>query len=49
MRIHMPIPRFIRRAALKFVLVTQNHYDKRMERAAQLAEEDYAKSVRELQ
>jgi uncharacterized protein YndB with AHSA1/START domain len=49
MRMHMPMPRFIRKAALKFVLVTQNHYDKRMELAAQLAEEDYAKLVRELQ
>jgi hypothetical protein len=46
MRMHMPIPRFLRRAALKFVLITQNHFDKRMERAAQLAEEDYAKSKR---
>jgi uncharacterized protein YndB with AHSA1/START domain len=48
MRMHMPIPRFVRRAALKFLLITQNHYDEMMVRAAQLAEEDYAKSVREL-
>jgi uncharacterized protein YndB with AHSA1/START domain len=46
MRMHTAIPRFLRRVALKFVLITQNHFDKRMERAAQLAKEDYAKSKR---
>jgi len=44
MRMHMPIPRFIRRVALKFVLITQNHFDKIMARAAQLANEEFAKT-----
>ena len=44
MRMHMRIPRFIRRAALKFVLITQNHFDKMMVRAAQLADEEYTKT-----
>jgi uncharacterized protein YndB with AHSA1/START domain len=43
-RAHMPIPRFIRRAAMKFVLLTQHHYDKAMARAAQLAEEEFTKT-----
>jgi hypothetical protein len=43
-KMHMPMPRFIRRAALKFVLITQNHYDKRMARAAQLANEEFTKT-----
>jgi uncharacterized protein YndB with AHSA1/START domain len=43
-KIHMPMPRFIRRAALKFVLITQNHYDKLMARAAQLANEEFTKT-----
>lgn len=44
MRMHMPIPRFIRKAALKFVLITQNHYDEMMVRAAQLADEEFTKA-----
>lgn len=44
MRMHMRIPRFIRRAALKFVLITQNHYDEMMVRAAQLADEEFTKA-----
>jgi len=44
-KMHMPIPRFIRRAALKFVLITQHHYDKLIARAAQLANEEFAKTT----
>ncbi|MBM3126578.1 MAG: DUF2652 domain-containing protein [Chloroflexi bacterium] len=43
-RVHMPIPRFIRRAVLKFVLLTQHHYDKAMARAAQLADEEFTRT-----
>ncbi len=43
-KMHMPIPRFIRSAALKFLLITQNHYDKLMARAAQLANEEFTKN-----
>jgi uncharacterized protein YndB with AHSA1/START domain len=43
MRMHMPIPRFIRRAGVKFVMITQNHYDEMMVRAVQLANEEFTK------
>jgi hypothetical protein len=45
MRMHMPIPRFIRRVALKFVLITQHHYDQAMARAGQLANEEFTKTA----
>jgi uncharacterized protein YndB with AHSA1/START domain len=44
-KIHIPIPRVIRRAALKFVLITQHHYDKAIARAAQLANEEFTKTA----
>jgi uncharacterized protein YndB with AHSA1/START domain len=44
MVMHMPIPRFIRRVMVRYVLVTQHHYDKALEMAAQLAGEEFAKS-----
>ncbi|HET9909128.1 MAG TPA: DUF2652 domain-containing protein [Anaerolineales bacterium] len=43
MRMHIPMPRFIRRPAVKFVLITLNHFDKMMVRAAQLAHEEFTK------
>jgi hypothetical protein len=43
-KMHMAIPRFVRRVALKFVLITQNHYDQLMARAAQLANEEFKKT-----
>ena len=47
LRMHMSIPRFIRSAALKYVLITQHHYDKAMELAAQLAGEEFIKTTGE--
>jgi hypothetical protein len=44
MRMHMPIPRFIRRPSVKFVMITLNHFDKMMARAAQLANEEFTKT-----
>ncbi|HET9907116.1 MAG TPA: DUF2652 domain-containing protein [Anaerolineales bacterium] len=44
-KMHMPLPRFIRRAALKFVLITQHHYDKLIARASQLASEEFTKTA----
>jgi len=44
MRMHMPIPRFIRSPGVKFVMITLNHFDKMMVRAAQLANEEFAKT-----
>jgi hypothetical protein len=39
----MPIPRFIRSPMVKFMLITQYHYDKAIARAAQLANEEFIK------
>jgi hypothetical protein len=44
LRMHMSIPRFIRSAALKYVLITQHHYDKAMALAAQLANEEFTRT-----
>ncbi len=44
LKMHMPIPRFIRSALLKYVLITQHHYDKAMALAAQLANEEFNKA-----
>jgi hypothetical protein len=43
----MPIPQFIRRAALKFMLITQHHYDKALALAAELAHEEFTKTKSE--
>ena len=43
-KVHMPIPRLIRSPMVKFVLITQYHYDKMMARAAQLANEEFTKT-----
>jgi len=41
---HSPIPRFIRSAMMKYVMITQHHYDKALEHAAQLANEEFTKA-----
>lgn len=43
-KMHMPIPRFMRSAALKYVLIKQHHYDKALALAAQLANEEFTKT-----
>jgi hypothetical protein len=43
-KMHMPIPRFIRSVVVKFVLITQHHYDKAMAQAVQLANEEFTKT-----
>ena len=43
-KMNMSIPRFLRSAALKYVIITQHHYDKAMALAAQLANEEFAKT-----
>jgi hypothetical protein len=43
-KMHMPIPRFIRSAMIKYVMITQYHYDKAMALAAQLANEEFTKT-----
>jgi hypothetical protein len=44
LKMHMSIPRFIRSAMVKYVMITQHHYDKAMARAAQLANEEFSKN-----
>jgi hypothetical protein len=44
LKMNMSIPRFIRSAMVKFVLITQHHYDKAMALAAQLANEEFTKA-----
>jgi hypothetical protein len=41
LKMHMPIPRFIRSPMVKYVLITQHHYDKALALAAQLANEEF--------
>ena len=43
LRMHMSIPRFIRSAALKYVMINQHHYDKALALAAELANEEFTK------
>lgn len=43
LKMHLSIPRFICSAALKYVMITQHHYDKAMALAAQLANEEFTK------
>jgi hypothetical protein len=44
MQMHMPLPRFIRRALAKMVIIGQHHYDEGMRKAAQLAGEEFSKA-----
>lgn len=43
-RMHMPLPRFIRKAGAKYVLITRAHYDRMMDRAAKMAGEEFARN-----
>jgi len=43
LKMYMPIPRFIRKAAMKFVMIDQHHFDERIKDAARMAEEEFAK------
>jgi hypothetical protein len=44
LKMHSSIPRFIRSVMMKYVLITQHHYDKAMALAAQLANEEFTKT-----
>jgi uncharacterized protein YndB with AHSA1/START domain len=44
LQMHMSIPRFIRSAMVKYMLITQHHYDKAMALAARLAGEEFTKT-----
>ncbi len=44
LKMHMPIPRFIRSPMVKYVLISHYHHDKSMALAAQLANEEFTKA-----
>jgi hypothetical protein len=44
LRAYMPLPRFIRSAAIKFVLINQHKFDKALQRATKMAAEEFAKT-----
>jgi uncharacterized protein YndB with AHSA1/START domain/class 3 adenylate cyclase len=44
LKMHMPVPHFIRSVMANYVLITLNHYDKIMALAAQLAGEEFNKT-----
>ncbi len=44
LKMHMPIPRFIRSPIVKYVLITHHHYDKALALAAKLANEEFTKN-----
>jgi len=41
---YMPMPRFLRRIGIKYVLINQHHMDERMQGAARMAGEEYKKT-----
>jgi len=41
-QMHIPLPRFVRRAMVKYVMINQHHFDVALQKAAQLAGEEYA-------
>ena len=47
MQIHMPLPRFLRRIMGRIVILGQHHYDESLQKAAQLAGEEFAKAKSE--
>jgi len=44
MKMHMPIPQFVKRIMAKYMLIKQHHMDERMKEAARMAGEEFAKS-----
>jgi hypothetical protein len=47
MKMHMPMPQFLRRIAAKFVLIYQHHMDEKMKDAARMAKEEFEKAKSE--
>jgi hypothetical protein len=46
-KVHMPLPRFIRSAMMKRMMVSQHHHDQALALAAQLANEEFNKTKHE--
>jgi len=47
MRMHMPMPQFLRRLGAKFVLINQHHFDVALANAARMAGEEFEKAKSE--
>jgi len=43
LKMYSPLPRFVRSAMMKFVMITQHHFDEKLKDAARMAEEEFAK------
>ena len=48
MKMHMSMPRFLRRIMLRHVMLNQHHYDVKLREAAQMAKEEFEKAKREV-
>lgn len=46
-KMHMPLPRFLRAALLKFVMINQHHYDEGLRMAVRMAAEEFEASKSE--
>jgi len=44
LKLHMSIPRFIRSIMMKYVMITQHHYDEKLKDAARMAEAEFARA-----
>jgi hypothetical protein len=44
LKAHMPIPRFLRRMMLRYVMINQHHFDVKLCEAAQMAREEFEKA-----
>lgn len=44
LQMHMPIPRFLRRIMLRYVMINQHHFDVKLREAAQMAQAEYEKA-----
>ena len=47
LKMHMPLPRFIRGIMLKYVMIHQHHFDEKIKDAAHMAEAEYLKTKSE--
>ncbi len=47
LRMHMPMPRFLRRMALHHVMINQHHFDVKIREAAQMAKAEFERAKSE--
>lgn len=48
LKMHMPLPRFLRRVMLRHVMLNQHHFDEKLLEAAQLARKEFESAKREV-